>query len=393
MADAAPERRASRQRRPAQPSAARGDARNVTILVLGAGAPHSPLMAGALHALLKGMERDGKRPFDYYYTSGGGALIGLLALAPASGDKYKALEDIVEFGVSDSIYRLLPLGYKTFYKPGPFMPQFQAMAQRVKQMAPPTAVTLVSTWLELLGGPSGGWTWSGSPRAGEDRARRVFNDWVDLIFTALAPAPVSLRSTGLCRPAPFLETLVDFDAIRRHDNFVVNAFNLSRGVMEQFHSSILTADHVRASIAYPFIYPPVEIDGHFYSEGADHDPINLRDLPKVIGDAGHPGGTIVLIDILSSLGQYLLRPPRDLWDAYGMSIMTPVVSLARKDIELFLGSEAAQRYKLLPTMTFEIPEYAQPYMLDWSYSNMCTMWDVGHAAGEDFYQRFGNELP
>lgn len=398
MSEAAAERRAHRWQPTPAARRAGGD-RPVTILALSAGAPHSPLMAGAVHALLRHMEQDRKRPFDYYYTSGGGALIGLLALAPASGDRYQALQDIVEFGVSDPIYRLVPLGYKTFFKPGPFAPWFQAAADQVKRRAREPFVSLVAAWLELIGGTPRGGTWRAAARP-RDHARRIFDDWVDLAFTALAPAPVGPRSTGLCAPAPFIERLVDFEEVRRHDNFVVNAFNLSAGRPEQFWSPTLTADHLRAAIAFPFIYPPVEIDGQLYAEGADHDPINLGELPRAVRSAGCSRGMIVLVDILGGLARYLVRPPRDLWDAYAMSIITPVVELARKNVEIFVTSPAAQQFPVLgyadPSHTgfsFDIPEHVQPHLLDWSYSNMCELWDVGHRAGTEFYDKFGAQLP
>src|SRR5215467_1383799 len=94
------------------------------ILVLSAGAPHSPLAAGALYALQEHMVEGAGRHFDVIMTSGGGALIGLLFVAPTQGDPRGALRDIVNWGVADPIYRLFPLGYKTFFKPGPFTPLF-----------------------------------------------------------------------------------------------------------------------------------------------------------------------------------------------------------------------------------------------------------------------------
>jgi hypothetical protein len=348
-------------------------------------------MAGAVYAIREWMERERVRPFEYYYTAGGGALVGLLSLAPRSGDWRRALRDIVEFGVADPIYRLVPLGYKTFFKPGPFTEPLRRWADVVKASAGPRTVSLVSAWLELLGGSTGGRTWR-SPAV--DPQRRLFNDWVDFVAAALAPTPVGPNSQGLCAPAPFIDEVIDFDAVRRQcAHFYVNAFDLTDGRMRQFSGRDLTADHVRAAIAFPFIYPPVEIDGHLFAEGADHDPINLQGLPRLLEGERAREGVIVLVDILSQLSRYLLRPPRDLWDAYGMSIMTPVVELARKDIELFKERRGSKWPGFdLCELTFDIPEPAQPHLLEWSFSNMCTLWDVGYHAGVEFCDKQGRAL-
>src|SRR5262249_15015890 len=62
-----------------------------TVVLLGAGAPNSPLMAGALAAMY-----EKKFPLDMIYTSGGGCLIGLLLVAPKGPSPVKALRGLVE---------------------------------------------------------------------------------------------------------------------------------------------------------------------------------------------------------------------------------------------------------------------------------------------------------
>src|SRR5262249_29874430 len=131
--------------------------------------------------------------------------------------------------------------------------------------------------------------------------------------------------------------MVDFDKLRNFPGrFYMNAYNITQEKMVQFSKEHITPAHFRAALAYPSIYPPAEIDGQLYFEGADHDPINFGPLMnecKGIKDMNIKN--IVLIDVLDSLKKYLVREPRSLWDAYGISIMTPVVSLAEKNIELF----------------------------------------------------------
>ena len=97
--------------------------------------------------------------------------------------------------------------------------------------------------------------------------------------------------------------------------------------------------------------------------------------------------TIVYIDILGNLSDMLLRPAESLWDAYGLSIITPIVALARKDLahfktvdqqEVFLGG-----YRLLE-MAFKFPSRKRR-ILDWSYSNLCKLWEIGYDAGMTFW--------
>ena len=95
-------------------------ARQETVaLVLGGGAPTLTMMAGALAAFDEaGIE------FDVISTSGAGMLVGLLYAAPAGGDRRAALHATVEMGVHDAIYRLFPVNYKVFHKPGALAEQW-----------------------------------------------------------------------------------------------------------------------------------------------------------------------------------------------------------------------------------------------------------------------------
>ena len=107
-----------------------------TALILSAGAPHSPLIAGALCALW-----DTGRTFDVIYTSGAGALLGLLYAAPKGKEPKEALKSLVDLGVSDLIYRLLPIGYKTFFKPGPFTRPIASLRNSSRWLLPSSQIS------------------------------------------------------------------------------------------------------------------------------------------------------------------------------------------------------------------------------------------------------------
>ena len=130
---------------------------------------------------------------------------------------------------------------------------------------------------------------------------------------------------------------MDFRALKKYKGqFYLNAFNLSKGFEERFTRQEIDATHVRAALAYPFIYPPGKIRDTFYSEGASHDPLLMpqgRDprFPEGIEDSlssmwfdamekvftQHlkrkeklsPRGSIVCVDILGGLGSCLSASP------------------------------------------------------------------------------------
>jgi NTE family protein len=398
----------------------------IAVAVLGAGAPHAGLLAGALAYI----HRKTKKTFDLFFTSGGGALIGLLFVAPKGKAPDEALREVAEFGVDERIYRFFPVGYKTFFKDSPYLRQFQQAASRFKLKVEPRPFPGER--------PPAGY----DPR--EQRRRRYYNDWVDFWFSALTPSTLSPRADGLCAHLPFLEDLVDFSRetgvnrrlpppgvdfllpvvlpaapdVRLEVDigwFYVNAYNLSTAKIEQFTNSAgLTPTHIKAALSFPLVYPPQKVGSSFYCEGADVDPLNLPNLADVIAaQLGQqtmqapnlarevkprtfliktlPDINVYVFDILDSLEREIVYTPKSLWDAYGLSILTPVVSLAgmsRKIFERGLPPNWTVR-----TVTFDIPKTRRKRPLDWSYPNTTALWDAGWEAGRRFVAEHGHELP
>ena len=396
--------------------AAPGD-RPKTALMLSAGAPHSPLMAGALWALYDGLKRDGKvgedgQIFDVIYTSGAGALIGLLLAAPKGGDPLTALRSIVELGVSDPIYSLLPINFKAFFKPGPFTQPIQRMARLFKLGAfpfrpIPGPTSPLGEWYNHW--VKAGQTWMS---VGDGGIRRLYNDLVDLWAAAITPTTLTYWSKGVCDPLPFIEDLVDFKQLgEKGRDFFLNftsaadiakaSKDAARGqsgtgtALQVFSRGDIRPDHVRAAFAYPFIYTPVKIGDRQYFEGANWEPISFgRFLETVSKDVK----TVVLIDIVSKLERFLLREPRNLWDAFGLSIILPVVAHAKKELARFEKDVHDGYYKTSEfnfrflKIEFEISDQQATHILDWSYSNMSTMFNIGCAEGEKFFQNHRDVL-
>lgn len=422
-----------------QPRSAAGP-REKTALILSAGAPHSPLMAGALYAIhrrrrLEGKLKNGKL-FDIIYTSGAGALIGLLLAAPRS-EKPKdpeaperALKSVLELAVSDPIYNLLPVNYKAFLKPGPFTRPLQRMARLFKLGEYPLLRiehprSALGQWYNHCVRVGTGWV------NHNEANRRLFNDLIDLWTTAITPTTLSFLSKGFCEPLPFIEDVVDFKRLNKEDSdFYLNFFTPSdlraqhalqkagehqfvrktvepgrSGVgaaMHVFKSKEIRPEHVRAAFAYPLIYEPVRVPPkhELGFEGANWEPITFGNLLEP--DKGEIDAfeikTVVLVDILTKLELFLLREPRNLWDAFGLLIMFPVVAHAKKELtrfELDIDEKTGlhRRYGFkYRKVEFSIDETDADDILDWSYSNMSRMFDKGRDAGENFCRLYWHDL-
>jgi NTE family protein len=271
-------------------------------LVLGGGAPNATLMAGALSAFI-----EQKVSFDLISTSGAGALVGLLYTVPKNRSPLEALRSVVDMGVDDTIYSAFPVNYKVFNKPG-------ILADAWRQLC---ASNPLLTQLQQ--------------QAGEGAAQRLFADWTQLVLASLSPSNLSSSSTGLCAHVPFIDDLVDFDALAGiQPYFYLNAYNLSRHSMTCWNKQQIGKEQFLAALSFPFLYPPTLLDGDYYIEGAAVDTLNFKGLFQ---QHQEPIDSIVVLDVLGC--EKIMHPPKDLYDAWVQSIITPLVELARDDLKLF----------------------------------------------------------
>jgi hypothetical protein len=103
-----------------------------------------------------------------------------------------------------------------------------------------------------------------------------------------------------------------------------------------------------------------------------------------------PLRNVVVFDVLSS--KKIIREPRSLYDAWIQSIMIPLVEIAKDDIELFQHKYNKEWGLNLLRIKFDIPDDHWPYVLEWSYSNLSKLYDIGYAAGENFYDENAEAL-
>lgn len=340
-------------------------------LVIGGGAPNSTLIAGALAAFCdEGVE------FDVISASGAGVLMGLLYTAPQGGNAREALVQWAEGGIADMIYKFFPVNYKVFTKPGP-----QANIYREALASFPGTGTFFDALTK--GFPVNPWA-----------------DWQRLMLAAMTPSDLTPKSLGLCAHLPFAERAIDFDAVPHiKPDFYINAYNVTKGEMAIWNKQSITPTHVRASLSFPFIYAPTEIDGDDYIEGAAMETLNFRPL-QAGSDGVQPHDdvdTLVVLDILGD--DRLIRKPRNLYDAWVRSIITPLVKMAQNEVRLFelehnvdpvTGGQ--KRLLLKPDLMGGISEEHWPEVLDWSQSNMTRLFDIGYQAGQALCQQHADVL-
>lgn len=328
-----------------------------TALILGGGAPNATLMSGALVAFIeRGIE------FDVVSAAGAGALIGLLYLAPKDASPREALQRSVAMGVADPIYQRFPVNYKVFNKPG-------------------AAADLWRRWTLP-------WLAQAEALAGDDRAGQLASDTAWLASATACPSDLGPDSLGLCAPPPFLDRLIDFERLRGvGPSFYINAWNISRREIAIWGKERITAEHCKAALAFPFIYPPYEVDGDLHYEGAIRDCLNYESLLRAEPEVD----TIVIFDILGL--DRLIRPPRDLYDAWVMSIIAPLVAVAKDDTTIFdLKYNQGPHRRQLLKIGFEIDDAQLPNVLDWSRSNLEYLYGVGYRAGQAFCDAHGTAL-
>jgi NTE family protein len=340
-------------------------------VVLSGGAPYSPLAAAALAAIY-----DAGKTFTTFYTSGAGATVGLLYLAPLDGRTVpESLKSVLDVGIDNRIYDIMSIPYKTFFKSGPWAPLFATWAR---------AFHLPE--IEGHGGDLG-------LLRNSRHFRRLYNDTLDFWAALLAPTDLNFYSEGLCQPFPFITEMVDFSKLAQYKgNFFMNALNIDTQCMEIFGNETITCKHFDAALAFPFIYPPAKVDEHYYFEGSTQDPLALSNMVRHV----YPGGPMlpdeffVLIDVFGPFGEKLIRRPENLLDALGISIMCPIIALAEATLQLFSKDK---QNPTLTNLTFDLTGCDVKHVSEFSHSNLHKLWKIGYTAGANFVKQYGDKMP
>ena len=223
-------------------------------------------------------------------------------------------------------------------------------------------------------------------------AYALWADAMALWSATLCPGDLNPYSQGMCAPLPFIEHVIDFSKIKDIEPyFYLNAYNVTEERIENFTKDVITPEHFRCALAFPFIYGPYRMNSNLYYEGAVVDCLNFKDLVEL-----HPGlEIIVVLDVLGS--STLVREPRNLYDSWVLSMIIPLVKTAEDNLDLFIykhnkGVGSSGKTRELLKVEFDIPDKYLPEVLDWSASNAKRLFDVGYAAGRKFAKEHADKL-
>jgi hypothetical protein len=320
------------------------------------------------------------------YMAGGGSVVGCVYLAPKALTPAQALEDTINLAVSDPIYEMLPINYKVFNKGGP------------------SATAFRDYWKNL---PEVQWAMN---QYGQTSLEKLNSDWLLLNGAMACPTDVNFFSRGICGHVPFIENLVDFEALKTVEpDYTLTAYCIEDRYVKEFGKGKVGVHEFRAALSFPFIYPPYRIDDKHYYEGAAVESLSLI---SVMEEFRGKVDQIIVFDVLT---KDLIHRPRNLMDAYAQSIIVPLVANAEKELAIFeywartgcaivpltapkpgpglekvmnkMGLEETcddpPGIEVLP-VKFAIPDNDKPYLLDWSRSNLERSFGLGYAAGQKF---------
>ncbi len=324
------------------------------------GAPNLHLVSGALCAFY-----ENKISFDVIGASGAGALPGLLYAAPKKPEsQVAALQQTVNMNVSDAIYQLLPMNYKAFFKRGPFAEPLWRFGQSIPHRKLDPAQQRYDTF------------------------DRLFNDSIDFMVAALTPSTLNYFSKSVCTRVGVIDDWIDWQALKTYKkDFYLNAFDLNTQKLKLFGNKDLTPETFWAALAMPWLFEPTAANGDLYTEGASHDPSGLEALWEFADQNTDKLDRIIALD---TVGPDLWTNPANIYDALQLAIMDPIVSLAETvlaaygRVEYAVNQSGLARLPKLYHVPFPVPDWEAPHILEWTYSNALTLWNVGHKAGAEF---------
>jgi predicted acylesterase/phospholipase RssA len=412
-------------------------------LVLGGGAPTLTLQAGALQALDElGVE------FDVISTSGAGMLVGLLYAAPNRMTRQEALKSTVHLGVHDAIYSLFPINYKVFCKPGPLAALYRQWTMPFVHALPQATDTqrFFKDWVHF-------WVAACSPSSmsrdslGMCEAAPWLEDVVD--FTTLQTADcdfyinawnireqrMRIFDKKVITPAHFRAALAfpliyppfELDGDYYIEGSAMDTLNL--GGLLQFDKiyddqykkaleqemledwpAISKLHQARDDAGVRKLVLKARASAHHRGlearmgrvppgkEGPDAATLaEMRKVPFVRAILDARRGVdrkidsidkIVLFDVLGT--DALVRRPRNLYDAWVMQMIVPLVSVANHDLASFRtrydhGRDEAKRLVHQIHFDREISHDHWLNVLDWSFSNLDLLFKAGQRAGRAFY--------
>ena len=366
--------------------------RDEIVVMLGGGAPNFTLMSGALlelHSYLQRKRQDGK-PL-YFTLAGAGAVVGLMYLAPKNMNAATAMSNTMNFGISDLIYEMCPINYKMFGKSGPSAEAFN------------------QTWFNL---PE---VKAAQNQIGMSDHDALRADWLLFLGAMMCPTDLNFFSKGFSDHPGFIGDMIDFDQLNALDPneicIEINAFCIEKRKLVDFTNyetdgngnayrpngqyikKNIVPEQLRAALAFPFIYPPYKFDGNHYYEGAAFQCLN-----QIADDELEKIECYIVLDPMQA---NLIGCPRNLWEAFALSIIMPTSGLAELGRQLLemgasmpaipraprrgKGYQAAEALLHLGPRVcyadFQIDPKDIPDAWGWSRSSLRRLFEIGQSAG------------
>ncbi len=325
-------------------------------LLLGAGGPLGPLEAGAIIAL----DEEGVN-FDIISGACIGSVLALSYACPANGmTGRQAIEKWCENAcVSDFIYNYFPVNYKIFLKDQGILSSYFDYFRKL--------MLKFSFFVNL------------NPK---NEFQRYLSD-LSFLFTDVffMPSFTNYFSEALTRfSKDDFKLFIDFEKLKtlNEKEVYINALNLETKEIQLFNKNEITPEVLAAGSSLFFVANPQLIGNNWFAEGSYIDSINFQGILAQHSDIDN----IVVMNILNK--KALIRKPKNLYDAYNLSVILPFVTIARDDIKIFkLKYEKKYKAEAL-IVDFDLPENDFDY-LDWSHDNFNKLKKIGYNAGKKFY--------
>ena len=319
------------------------------------------LMSGAMLGFMdKGIE------FDAISTSGPGALVGLLAIAPKRKRPREALEDLPNLYTGDLFHKLLPLNLRLATRNSPF----SEPVQQLREILP---------WFNVKPDES-------APM------KRLFNDWMYFALGAMTPG-FELDTPGILDHSPLLHEMIDFDKLRRASpRFYLSAFNLNKLKTDIFDGKTTTLEHFLASQSTPLFFRPQygaayhQRGGDLFYSGMCHDATGLQAIWL------KEQQQLDMVLAFESISEASWREPTDLIDAFKLMRNNPIVALETVTQWLYAGIDHGieangDEKRELPRL-YRIPialdDYPRTEILKWTHSNAIALQRIGRRAATEF---------
>jgi NTE family protein len=342
---------------------------NIGILLSGVG-PSMTLLSGAMLAFLDrkpDLDRAGIK-IKVISTSGIGALIGLLYLAPKNCSPEEALSELPNLFITDALYNLVPFNFRLYTRNTPLGQQFWEFGQTLPRA---------------------------SVEPGKRRPlRRLFNDLVDLGIFAATPPQLDPRANGLLELAPFVEDWIDFDRaveLAGETKFYMNSFDLTSRQPKIFNNQTrdsLNYENFDGAQSFLVRQSPNRSGDAVLTSGLAHDPAAIAAIRNFHSD----NEKLNYIVTLDPIPHAYRREPENLQDAFQLMLMNPIVTLQTQLLGVYAAGESKAK-NLPPLYCIPLDDRDSPYhvgagdypnLLRWLHSSAVRFEDVGWYAANDF---------